>query len=166
LDFKHQAYIGVGSNVGNRIKNCRAAVSAIAACEGCLLEAQSPLYETEPVYFEDQNWFINGAALVLTCLDPEAFFVHLKEIERDMGRRMDGPRFGPRVLDLDLLFFDDLVLDAGDLRVPHPRLHERRFVLKPLSDIAARFMHPVLGETIGSLLAHLRDGPKRVTLVK
>ena len=166
MDCRHRAYIGVGSNLGNRVENCREAIEAVSACKDCVLEAQSPFYETEPVYLEDQDWFINAAALIRTCLEPEAFLARLQAIEQRMGPRVDSPRFGPRVLDLDILFFDDLVLQGSELSVPHPRLHERRFVLKPLSDIAARFVHPVLGETVGSLLASLKDGQKRVLLLK
>ncbi|MDY6838982.1 MAG: 2-amino-4-hydroxy-6-hydroxymethyldihydropteridine diphosphokinase [Thermodesulfobacteriota bacterium] len=156
----------MGSNLGNRVENCREAIEAVSGCKDCVLEAQSPFYETEPVYLEDQDWFINAAALIRTCLEPEAFLARLQAIEQRMGPRVDSPRFGPRVLDLDILFFDDLVLQGSELSVPHPRLHERRFVLKPLSDIAARFVHPVLGETVGSLLASLKDGQKRVLLLK
>jgi 2-amino-4-hydroxy-6-hydroxymethyldihydropteridine diphosphokinase len=166
LDGRHRVYIGIGSNLGDRAENCQKGIEAVAACEDCVLEAQSPFYETEPVYLEDQAWFINAAALVRTSLEPEAFLARLQAIEQRMGPRADSPRFGPRVLDLDILFFDDLVLREGDLWVPHPRLHERRFVLQPLSDIAARFLHPVLGKTIGSLLAGLKDGHKRVRLLE
>ena len=166
LDYKHRAYIGVGSNIGDRVDNCLKAIEALGTCEGCQLEAQSSLYETEPVYFEDQDWFINGAALIRTRLQPEALLVQLQAIERRVGRRLDGPKFGPRVLDLDILFFDDFVLQAGQLQVPHPRLHERRFVLQPLFDIAPEFVHPVLGETIGALLANLKDGKKGVVLLE
>jgi 2-amino-4-hydroxy-6-hydroxymethyldihydropteridine diphosphokinase len=164
LDYKHQAFIGVGSNIGDRAQNCRKAIEALSICEGCVLEAQSPLYETEPVYVEDQNWFLNGAVLIRTCLSPETLLGRLRAIERNAGPRPEGPRFGPRVLDLDILFFGDLVLQAGKLRVPHPRLHERRFVLKPLCDIEPNFVHPVLGETLASLLANLKDGEKKVVL--
>ncbi|MDY6987664.1 MAG: 2-amino-4-hydroxy-6-hydroxymethyldihydropteridine diphosphokinase [Thermodesulfobacteriota bacterium] len=166
MDGRHRAYIGVGSNLGNRVENCRRAIEALAASEDCVLEAQSPFYETEPLYLEDQDWFVNAAALIRTSLAPEALLARLQAIEQKMGPRGESPRFGPRVLDLDILFFDDLVLQRGDLNVPHPRLHERRFVLRPLSDIAARFVHPVLGETVGSLLASLKDGRKRVLLLE
>ena len=166
LDYKHQAFIGLGSNVGNRADNCRNAIEALSACEGCRLEAQSALYETEPVYLEDQNWFINCAALLRTCLEPEAVLAQLQAIEQGVGRSLDGPKYGPRVLDLDILFFDDLVLEVGQLQVPHPRLHERRFVLKPLCDIAPEHVHPVLGRTVRSLLSGLDDGEKKVILYK
>jgi len=166
LDCKHQAYIGMGSNLGHRVDNCRKALGALAACKGCVLEAESPLYETEPVDFEDQSWFVNSVARVRTCLEPDALLQQLQAIERAMGRRPGGPKFGPRILDLDILFFNDWIVHTTDLQFPHPRLHQRRFVLKPLCDIAPELVHPVLGETIRSLLSNLEDGEKRVVLLK
>lgn len=166
MDCKHQAYIGMGSNLGHRADNCRKAMAALAACKGCVLEAESPLYETEPVDFENQSWFINGVARVRTCLEPEALLQQLQAIERAMGRRPEGRKFGPRILDLDILFFNDWIVNTAEVRFPHPRLHQRRFVLKPLCDIAPELVHPVLGETIRSLLSSLEDGEKRVVLLK
>ncbi|NVM57476.1 MAG: 2-amino-4-hydroxy-6-hydroxymethyldihydropteridine diphosphokinase [Desulfobacterales bacterium] len=159
MNYKHVAYIGVGSNVGDKADNCRKGISAVGACEGCLMEAQSPLYETEPVEFESQEWFINGAVRVRTCLEPEALLVQLQAIERAMGRGV-----GARILDLDMLFFDDRILRTGKLQLPHPRSHQRRFVLKPLCHIAPELVHPVLGQTIQSLLFDLKDGEKKVIL--
>ena len=155
----------MGSNIGDKADNCRKGVLAINKCEGCLVEAQSPLYETEPVYL-DQDWFVNGAARIRTDLEPDIFFEHLKAIEHAMGRRPGEVRFGPRILDLDILFYDELVLREGKLEIPHPRLHERRFVLKPLCDIAPDLVHPVFGQTVQSLLNDLKDGGKKVTLYK
>ena len=166
LDYKHQAYIGMGSNVGDRVGHCRKAIAALAASKGCLLETASPLYETEPVDFEEQSWFVNGVAHLRTSLEPEALLHQLRAIERAMGRRPEGRKFGPRILDLDILFFNDWIVRTTDLEFPHPRLHRRRFVLKPLCDIAPELVHPVLGETIQSLLASLQDGEKRVILLE
>ena len=163
--YKHTAYIGVGSNIGDKADNCRKGILAINKCEGCLVEAQSPLYETEPVYL-DQDWFVNGAAMLHTDLEPEALFARLKAIEHAMGRRTGEVRFGPRILDLDILFYDELVLREEMLEIPHPRLHERRFVLKPLCDIAPDLVHPVIGQTVQYLLHDLKDGGKKVTLYK
>jgi len=166
LDYKHTAYIGVGSNIGDRADNCHEGISAINSCWGCTVEAQSPFYETEPVYLESQDWFVNGAAKVLTDLEPEALYTKLKAIEHSMGRRPGESRFGPRILDLDILFYDDRILRGGLVQIPHPRLHERRFVLKPLSSIAPDLVHPVLGQAVQSLLSDLKDGGKRVILYK
>lgn len=166
MDYRHTAYIGVGSNIGHKADNCRKGITAINRCEGCLVEAQSPLYETEPVYLEGQDWFVNGVARIRTDLEPEALFARLKEIEHAMGRRPGEARFGPRILDLDILFYDERVLRKGSLEVPHPRLHERRFVLEPLCNVAPELVHPVFGQTVQSLLSDLKDGGKKVTLYK
>jgi 2-amino-4-hydroxy-6-hydroxymethyldihydropteridine diphosphokinase len=155
-------YIAIGSNVGDKAENCRKGVDAIHETKGCSVEAASPLYETEPVYLESQDWFLNGVIRIRTDLEPEALFKRLKEIEHAMGRRPGGTRFGPRILDLDILFYEDRVVDDGTLQVPHPALQERRFVLAPLCDIAPELRHPVLGETMKALLADLEDGGKEV----
>lgn len=160
---RHRVYIGIGSNIGNKVDNCQRGIEAVGAVEGCRVVSLSPLYETEPVYFEDQDWFINGVAEVMTELDPETLFEKLKAIERRAGRRAQGVRFGPRVLDLDILLYDDCVLRRGWLEIPHPRLHERRFVLKPLCDLAAGLVHPVMGKSMQRLLSDLRDSGKKVT---
>jgi 2-amino-4-hydroxy-6-hydroxymethyldihydropteridine diphosphokinase len=164
LDYKHKAYIGVGSNVGDRAENCRKALAAVAESESCLLEIQSPLYETEPVELEDQDWFINGVARIRTGLEPEDLLAELQAIERAIGREPGGPKFGPRILDLDILFFDDQVLRTTQLQLPHPQLHKRRFVLQPLCDIASELVHPVLRQTIRSVLSSLKDDKKKVIL--
>lgn len=152
----------MGSNEGKRAENCRRGIATVSASRGCLLESESPLYETEPLEFAEQDWFVNGVVQLRTCLEPEALLWRLHAIERAMGRRRDGPRFGPRSLDLDLLFFDDLILDRPELQLPHPRLHQRRFVVQPLCDIAPELIHPVLGKTIRSLLCNLSDGAQKV----
>lgn len=157
LVFEHEAYIGVGSNLGEKAENCRQGVAAIAALKDCVLDGVSPLYETEPVGVEDQAWFINGVARVKTDLDPAALLEGLRAIEISLGRRPDGKKFGPRVLDLDILFFDDMVLRTARVEIPHPRLHERRFVLQPLCDLAAELVHPVSGKTVRFLLDNLKD---------
>ncbi len=162
MDYKHQAYIALGSNVGDRARNCSKATEAIDDSEGCLLEAQSPFYETEPVDVKGGGWFVNGVVRVRTSLETEALLRRLQAIELAMGRTRDGPRFGPRTLDLDMLFFDDRIFRTKDLQVPHPRLHERRFVLQPLCDIAPGVVHPVFGETVQSLLINLKDGDRKV----
>ncbi len=159
---KHTVYIGFGSNVGDKAGNCRKGIAAINETEGCMVDAQSPLYETEPVYLESPDWFINGVIRIRTELEPEALFAQLKAIEYAMGRRPGGPRFGPRILDLDILFYDDRILGEGLVQIPHPHLHKRRFVLRPLCDIAPELVHPVIGRNIESLLSNLKDEGKSV----
>lgn len=162
----HTAYIGVGSNIGERADNCIKGVETIGQCDGCAVEAVSHLYETEPVYLESQGWFVNAVARISTDLAPAALFERLKAIERAMGRMPSEERFGPRVLDLDILLYDDCVFQNGILRVPHPMLHERRFVLEPLCELAPEFEHPVLGTTMRGLLCDLNDGDKKVRLYR
>lgn len=162
---RHIAYIAFGSNLGDKAANCHRGIEAIGETEGCAIEAESPLYKTEPIYLESQDWFLNGVVKICTDLAPEHLLARLKQIEYEMGRR-PGARFGPRILDLDILFYDDRVLRAGELEIPHPNLHERRFVLRPLCDIAPELMHPVIGRNIKSLLSDLNDGEKEVIIYK
>lgn len=150
--------------MGIKADNCRQGIAAIAASKSCQLDGVSPLYETEPVGVEDQAWFVNGVARIKTDLDPPSLLERLRAIETSLGRRPGGKKFGPRVLDLDILFFDDLILRTGQVEIPHPRLHERRFVLQPLCDLAAELVHPVLGKTVRFLLANLNDGKKVIGL--
>jgi 2-amino-4-hydroxy-6-hydroxymethyldihydropteridine diphosphokinase len=164
LAFEHEAYIGVGSNLGAKVDNCRRAVAVLATGEGCLLDGQSPFYETEPVGLEDQDWFVNGVVRIRTDASPQMLHEQLQAFETALGRRPGGMKYGPRVLDLDILLFDDLILCTDELEIPHPRLHERRFVLRPLCDLASEVVHPVLGQTIQYLLSNLKDGKKVVPL--
>lgn len=164
MDSEHSVYIGVGSNVGERAANCRRAIAALAACEDCVLDGQSPLYETEPVDLEDQPWFVNAVVRIRTVSGPEVLFGKLKALERALGRKPGGPKSGPRVLDLDILFYDDMALETPELQIPHPRLHERRFVLQPLCALAPDLVHPVLGKSAHSLLEELVDGKKVIPL--
>jgi len=164
-DNFHIAYIGVGSNIGKKVDTCRKAIAAVSACENCTLDVQSFFYETEPVGLEDQDWFVNGVIRIRTGLEPKALHKQLQAIEQRLGRRHGGPRFGPRVLDLDILFFDDLIVQTAKLKIPHPRLHERRFVLRPLCDIAPELMHPKVGQTVHWLLSNLKDA-KKVTFLE
>ena len=166
MGYTHTAYIGVGSNIGDKADNCQKGIAMIDGCEGCVVDARSPLYETEPIHLERQDWFVNGVAKISTDLEPEHLLAQLKAIEHSMGRRPGEAMFGPRTLDLDILFYDDRVLRTTLLEIPHPRLHQRRFVLRPLCNIAPDLAHPVLGQTIRSLLSDLKDGEKKVVLYK
>ena len=161
---EHEVYIGVGSNLGAKEENCRQAIAALSDNAGCSLVGQSLFYETEPVGFKDQDWFINGVVQIRTTMGPNVLHEQLQAIESALGRQPGGKKYGPRVLDLDILLFDDVVLHNDQLEIPHPRLHERRFVLQPLCDLAPELVHPVLGQTIQYLLAHLEDSKKVVPL--
>jgi 2-amino-4-hydroxy-6-hydroxymethyldihydropteridine diphosphokinase len=150
------AYIALGANEGDRLANLERAVKILR--EITTVEAISPIYETEPMGYADQPWFLNAAARVISLLFPLELLHELQSIEASLGKATPFAN-GPRTLDLDLLLYDDLVQASVDLDLPHPRMHERRFVLTPLADIAADAKHPTMGKTIGELLAVLPVEP-------
>ncbi|MBL8706889.1 MAG: 2-amino-4-hydroxy-6-hydroxymethyldihydropteridine diphosphokinase [Rhodospirillales bacterium] len=150
------AYLAIGSNLGDRVGNLRRAVAMLAP--EIVLVASSPLYETAPAYVVDQPRFVNGALKVETALAPRALLTKLKDIEQAVGRQ-PGLRYGPRIVDLDILFYGDTVSAEDDLEIPHPRLAERLFVLRPLADIAPGLLHPVLKRTVAHLHEALADDP-------
>ncbi len=131
----HQAYIGIGSNLGDRIQNCKLAVKSISSVPKISLIKQSSWIETDPVGYLDQNRFINGAVLIETSLSPTDLLNELQKIENKMGRVRTIP-MGPRTIDLDLLLYDDLQIKTETLTIPHPRMKERDFVQIPLLEIA------------------------------
>lgn len=153
----HTAYISVGSNLGDKLTNCRRGVEALVSGGEVQITGQSRTYTTEPVDFTDQGWFINFVIRIETQLGPFELLDRLQAIQREAGRTAETVRFGPRVLDLDLLLYDRLIMDDPRLRLPHPRMHRRRFVLRPLCDIDPDVVHPVLGKAVRALLAEL-DG--------
>jgi 2-amino-4-hydroxy-6-hydroxymethyldihydropteridine diphosphokinase len=139
------AYIGLGSNLGDREATLRRALARLNAWPGIRVLAVSRFRETEPVGFTDQPMFVNAVAAVATELDPRPLLEALLAIEQAMGRTREGPRFGPRTIDLDLLVYEDRVVDEPGLRVPHPRLHERAFVLEPLAELQPALIVPGVG---------------------
>ncbi|MGB5933914.1 MAG: 2-amino-4-hydroxy-6-hydroxymethyldihydropteridine diphosphokinase, partial [Anaerolineae bacterium] len=142
------AYLSLGSNLGHREANIASALKMLGQ-EAWILKVSS-LYETEPVGYKDQPWFLNCVCSVETDLSPQALLKFVKAIERKLGRREDI-RFGPRLIDIDILFYNSLILDSPDLIIPHPRLVERAFVLLPLREIAPELVHPLLRATIEEL---------------
>jgi 2-amino-4-hydroxy-6-hydroxymethyldihydropteridine diphosphokinase len=152
-------YLSLGSNLGDREANLKAAIERLAALGEVV--AVSSFYETEPVEFTRQPWFLNCAVALQTEKMPKQFLAGLQGIEKAMGRQRTQPK-GPRVIDVDILLFGNSVVDTAGLTIPHPALHERRFVLEPLAEIAPEQRHPVFKRTIRELRDALPAGPPAV----
>jgi 2-amino-4-hydroxy-6-hydroxymethyldihydropteridine diphosphokinase len=150
-----EAYVGIGSNLGNREVNLRRALELLESDPEIDVVAVSQLRDTEPVGMVDQPRFLNGAVRIWTELRPRALLERLLDVERQLGRVRTGQRFGPRTIDLDLLLYGDETVSEPGLRVPHPRLAERRFVLEPLAELEPRLKVPGHGP-VQALLAHLK----------
>jgi len=142
-------YLGLGSNLGNKRKHLRTALSMLAERGGDILSL-SGFYETVPVGFQSAHTFLNAAVRMETALSPYELLALTQQIEREMGRKVKSKdcHYADRVIDIDVLLYDDLILETPDLILPHPFLHKRLFVLKPLVEIAPHLVHPVLNETI------------------
>jgi 2-amino-4-hydroxy-6-hydroxymethyldihydropteridine diphosphokinase len=150
------AYLSLGSNIGNRESYLGDAIARLRALGR--VAAVSSLYETEPVEFTDQPWFLNCVVLLETNATPAELLANLLAIEQEMGR-VRTQKKGPRTIDIDVLLFGETVLDTPKLTVPHPAMHQRRFVLEPLAEIAPETWHPGLKKTIRRLLEELPAGP-------
>jgi len=150
--MKHDVVLALGSNLGDRLSVLRAAVRALAAYME--IKACSPVYETAAAYVTDQPAFLNAVLKGATALDPRALLFTIKNIESELGRRPTF-RYGPRVIDIDIIFYDQLVLQTPELSIPHPLMQERDFVLKPLADIAPQWIHPALNKSVAGLLQAL-----------
>lgn len=146
---KHTIYLALGSNLGNREENLKEAIAALSP--QMEVKAKSHIYETPPWGYEDQPRFLNQAVKAQTYLEPEPLLKHIKRLEVALGRKASF-RNGPRLIDIDLLFYDDIVLNTPALSIPHPRLHERGFVLMPMMDIAPDLVHPVIKKTVREML--------------
>lgn len=147
--------LSLGSNLDDRVRNLERALEHLRAHLN--LEAASSIYETQPVGVKDQPWFLNMVCAATTRLKPRALLEYVREVEADLGRER-RERFGPRVIDIDILAYDDRVVDEPDLKLPHPRMTERRFVLEPLAEIAPEWRHPAADATARELLDRLESG--------
>ncbi|MCP4748201.1 MAG: 2-amino-4-hydroxy-6-hydroxymethyldihydropteridine diphosphokinase [Desulfobacteraceae bacterium] len=149
------AIVSVGSNMGDPRANCQKGIDSLCQNQGIGLMACSKFYETQPVDYTDQNWFVNAAIMICTELTPKELFECIQHVQRTMGRKAGGIRFGPRALDLDIIFYQDIVMETPWLTIPHPRMHKRRFVLQPICDIDPTVVHPVFGLDVKTILNQL-----------
>ncbi len=148
------AFIGVGTNLGRKEQNCLEAFRLIEEGSAGKILKKSSLYHTQPYGVENQGWFLNAALKLETSLSVHELFLSLKAIERKMGRA-PGLRWGPRIIDLDLLFYNSVIMETDGLTLPHPGISFRRFVLEPLAEIEEDLVHPVLHKTISTLYKDL-----------
>jgi 2-amino-4-hydroxy-6-hydroxymethyldihydropteridine diphosphokinase len=147
---EHIVYIALGSNLEDRLANLKQAIASLTP--QMEVKAKSQVYETPPWGYEDQPRFLNQVIKAKTYLEPEPLLKHLKRLEMALGRKESFPN-GPRLIDMDILFYDDLVVDTPSLVIPHPRLHERGFVLLPLMDIASDLVHPINKKSVREMVA-------------
>ena len=160
----HHVYVGIGSNLGDRKANTLEAVDRVSKLNRTRVVRASSLYESEP-FGDAKTWFVNSVIEIETEFLPDELLKKLKAIEKAMGRkRVKGKRWGSRVIDLDILLCDQEVVETRSLKVPHPEMHRRRFVLLPLAELAPHVVHPQLGHSVSALLATVKDD-KRVMLL-
>ncbi|HBR17526.1 MAG: 2-amino-4-hydroxy-6-hydroxymethyldihydropteridine diphosphokinase [Deltaproteobacteria bacterium RIFCSPLOWO2_12_FULL_43_16] len=157
--MQHTVFISIGSNIGDRLKNCKKAIENLVNRKRIKLIKASSFYETEPWGEIAQDWFINYVVQIETTFDAKAVLNLLQSIENGFGKKRIK-KGGPRIIDFDILFFDEEVIGTENLNVPHPLLHKRRFVLMPLNEIASNFVHPVLKRSVANLLKGLDDSKK------
>jgi 2-amino-4-hydroxy-6-hydroxymethyldihydropteridine diphosphokinase len=162
--MQHRVYIGIGSNLGDRKANSLEAIDRVSKLPGTRVVRASSLYESEPLG-DAKTWFVNSVIEIETELSPDELLRKLKAIEKAMGRkRVKGKRWGSRVIDLDILLCNQDVVEKRSLKIPHPEMHRRRFVLLPLAELAPHVVHPQLGQSVSALLANVKD-EKRVSLL-
>ena len=158
------AYLSLGSNVGNRVENLRAAMRKLCG-QGITVKRTSAVYETEPVDNAEQGWFLNCVAEMSTTLEPLELLHTLQQIEKELGRERTIPK-GPRTIDMDILLYDDRIMSTLELTIPHPRMLQRRFVLEPLCEVAPSLLIPGASKTVAEALLELRDPAQIRLLIK
>jgi len=154
--MSHNAFIAIGSNLGIPKDNCIEAIDIIASNPDIKITSKSSFYQTAPVGNTEQDWFINSVIKISTKLNPDILLSALLKIESKMGR-IRKEKWGPRIIDLDILFYDNLVIKKKDLTLPHPEIQKRNFVLQPLNEIGENFIHPTLQKRISTLLKESKD---------
>jgi 2-amino-4-hydroxy-6-hydroxymethyldihydropteridine diphosphokinase len=161
----HRVYVGLGSNLGDRKANLREAEERLMQLPDTRIVKTSSLYESEP-HGNAKTWFVNSVLELETEFEPEELLKRTRAIETTMGRkRVKGKRWGSRIIDIDLLLMDNQTVNKRTLKIPHPELHKRRFVLMPLAELAPHVTHPHLGVSMSELLGGLKD-PKKVLLTR
>jgi 2-amino-4-hydroxy-6-hydroxymethyldihydropteridine diphosphokinase len=157
--MKYNVFVGIGSNLGIPTENCEEAIRLLNTLPKIEISDRSNLYESEPVAPLPQNWFINAAVAIKTSLDPESLLEEFFKIENDLGRKRIE-KWGPRIIDLDMLVYENYVINSTTLTLPHPEMTKRRFVLLPLSEFAGDYLHPIENKTISDLLKELPENPQ------
>jgi 2-amino-4-hydroxy-6-hydroxymethyldihydropteridine diphosphokinase len=161
----HRVFVGLGSNLGDRKANIREAEARLGELPDSRIVKTSSLYESEP-HGNAKTWFVNNVVELETELEPEELLKRTRAIETAMGRkRVSGKRWGSRIIDIDLLLLDNQTVNKRTLKIPHPEMHKRRFVLMPLAELAPHVSHPHLGTSMSELLGGLKD-PKKVLLTR
>ena len=155
MDMEHIVYISLGTNLGNRAANLKQVLSLLPP--QMTVKAKSKVYETPPWGYTEQDQFLNQVVKVTTYLEPENLLKHIKRLEVAMGRKATF-RYGPRLIDIDILFYDDEVYETPSLTIPHPNLHERGFILLPMMDIAPDLVHPVKKKSIREMIGFCEMG--------
>jgi dihydroneopterin aldolase / 2-amino-4-hydroxy-6-hydroxymethyldihydropteridine diphosphokinase len=151
----HEGYLSIGSNIGDKNKNLKEAIEKIDSSEDIILEKISSFIVTEPWGYENQEEFLNGVIKIKTILSPKGLMDKLLKIEEEMKRERII-KWGPRIIDLDIIFYDDVISEDEDITLPHPRMEEREFVLKPLCEIAPNKIHPILNKRVFRLLEEIQ----------
>ncbi len=157
------AFIGIGSNLESPKENCEQAIQYLQNANGIRLLAQSSFYKTAPIGMTEQNWFVNAVVKISTTCDPQKLLDSLLSIEKEMGRK-PREKWGPREIDLDLLFYGPQSISTETLKIPHPEIPHRRFVLEPLNELDPDWSHPQLKKTIHQLLAELPSGQEIILI--
>lgn len=158
MEVKHSVILGFGSNLGHSIELIEQALAEIEQLD-CTIISKSSYYESEPWGYQSEHNFINSCVKIITTLTPEKLLLELKSIENQLGRtiKSNSINYSDRTIDIDILFFDTLVLENDQLVIPHPRLAERNFVLIPLQEISQDYIHPILKLTVNQLLSNSKD---------